>query len=85
MIKLMFQLFDGLTFDHTRAQQAEVTSWDNTPPCIIKPHSCTSGASVLAWLKIPSVCPNWGGIFGSNGNMEEGLVVACKNSGTRVM
>ncbi len=80
----MFQLYDGLTFDHTLAQQAEVTYWDNTPPCIIKPQSCSNGASVLAWLKMAPNCPGGGGIFGSQGNMEEGLMVACKNSGTRV-
>ncbi len=74
-----------MTFDHTLAQQAEVTAWENIPPCIIKPESCNSGASVLAWVKMTPNCPNWGGIFGSQGNMEEGLVVACRNGASRVM
>ena len=81
---ILFQLNYGLTFDHTLAQQAEVTSWDNTPPCIIKPHTCTNGTSVLAWLKMAPNCPSWGGIFGSVESGAEGLIVVCENSGTAV-
>ncbi len=79
---VLFQVNDGLTFRHTILQQAEVTSWDSTP-CIIKPESCTSGASVVAWLKIGPNCPEWGGIGGSQESAStEGLAVQGRLSGT---
>ncbi len=73
----------GLTFDAGSSQWVELNSWSGIPPCLTHPDSCTGGASVTAWIKLSPTCPNWGGIFGTQGHGAtatddtEGLVVGC--------
>ena len=77
-----------MTFDHTLSQWTEVTTWSGTTPCLTHPDTCTTGASVTAWVKMPADCPDYGGIFGSAGHAgtndpnTEGLMLGCDGGGT---
>ena len=77
-----------MIFDNALSQWAELTTWSGTTPCLIRPDSCSSGASVTVWIKMAADCPNWSGIFGSRGNggtgdgTTDGLAVACDGAGT---
>ena len=82
------QDIDGVTFDGND-DLAVVSPWSGSTPCLIHPNDCTTGGSLLAWIKPSASCNSWGGIFGSQGNSgttdTDGLVVACDGgSGTGI-
>ena len=76
-----FQDGNGLSFDGT-SEWVEVS----TGSCLIHPDGCSTGASIMAWVKMESTCANWGGIFGAQGSSAtdntEGMFAGCDSSGT---
>ena len=76
----------GVTFDSGLKQWVEVTGWSGPPPCLTHPDQCTTGASILAWVKIVSSCVFPNGILGTQGRTAgsetDGFIVICQGSGS---